>query len=127
MEVKWGLIPDMSITRTLPRLVGIDVAKELTFTGRLIDGAEAQRLGLVTRVTDDPLTAARELAAEIAGKSPDAVRGAKRLFNAAWTGLADETLALEAEIQSSLIGSHNQLAAVTAGLQKQPAQFTDPV
>src|SRR5437660_2469210 len=91
MEVKWGLIPDMSITRTLPRLVGIDVAKELTFPGRLIDGAEAQRLGLVTRVTDDPLAAARELAAEIASKSPDAIRGAKRLFNAAWTGLADET------------------------------------
>ena len=86
MEVKWGLIPDMSITRTLPRLVGIDVAKELTFTGRLIDGAEAQRLGLVTHVTDDPLSAARELAAEIAGKSPDAVRGVKRLFDAAWTG-----------------------------------------
>jgi enoyl-CoA hydratase/carnithine racemase len=127
MEVKWGLIPDMSITRTLPRLVGIDVAKELTFTGRLIDGAEAQRLGLVTRVTDEPLAAARELAAEIASKSPDAIRGVKRLFNAAWTGLADETLALEAEIQSSLIGSPNQLAAVTAGLQKRPAQFTDPV
>jgi enoyl-CoA hydratase/carnithine racemase len=127
MEVKWGLIPDMSITRTLPRLVGIDVAKELTFTGRLIDGAEAQRLGLVTRVTDDPLAAARELAAAIASKSPDAIRGVKRLFNAAWTGLADETLALEAEIQSSLIGSPNQLAAVTAGLQKQPGQFTDPV
>jgi enoyl-CoA hydratase/carnithine racemase len=127
MEVKWGLIPDMSITRTLPRLVGIDVAKELTFTGRLIDGAEAQRLGLVTRVTEDPLAAARELATEIASKSPDAIRGAKRLFNAAWTGLADETLALEAEIQSSLIGSPNQLAAVTAGLQKQPAQFTDPI
>jgi enoyl-CoA hydratase/carnithine racemase len=127
MEVKWGLIPDMSITRTLPRLVGIDVAKELTFTGRLIDGNEAQRLGLVTRVSDDPLAAAQELAADIASKSPDAIRGAKRLFNAAWTGLADETLALEAEIQSSLIGSPNQLAAVTAGLQKQPAQFTDPV
>jgi enoyl-CoA hydratase/carnithine racemase len=127
MEVKWGLIPDMSITRTLPRLVGIDVAKELTFTGRLIDGNEAQRLGLVTRVSDDPLAAAQELAAEIASRSPDAIRGAKRLFNAAWTGLADETLALEAEIQSSLIGSPNQLAAVTAGLQKQPAEFTDPV
>jgi enoyl-CoA hydratase/carnithine racemase len=127
MEVKWGLIPDMSITRTLPRLVGIDVAKELTFTGRLLDGTEAQRLGLVTRVTDDPLAAARELAADIASKSPDAIRGAKRLFNAAWTGLADETLALEAEIQSSLIGSPNQLAAVTAGLQKQPAEFTDPI
>jgi enoyl-CoA hydratase/carnithine racemase len=126
MEVKWGLIPDMSITRTLPRLVGIDVAKELTYTGRVVSGAEAHQLGLVTRLADDPPASARELAAEIASKSPDAVRGAKRLFNASWTGLADETLALEAEIQQSLIGSPNQLAAVAAGLHKQPAEFTDP-
>jgi enoyl-CoA hydratase/carnithine racemase len=126
MEVKWGLIPDMSITRTLPRLVGIDVAKELTYTGRVVSGIEAHALGLVTRVSDDPLDAARELVVEIAGRSPDAVRGAKRLLDSSWAGTADETLALEAELQSALIGSPNQLAAVTAGLSKQPAQFTDP-
>jgi enoyl-CoA hydratase/carnithine racemase len=126
MEVKWGLIPDMSISRTLPRLVGIDVAKELTYTGRVISGAEADALGLVTRLADDPLAAARELAVEIASRSPDAVRGAKRLFDTAWTQTPEQSLALEAEIQRSLIGSPNQLAAVTAGLQKQPAQFTDP-
>src|SRR5207237_7208349 len=55
MEIKWGLIPDMSITRTLPRLVSIDVAKELTFTGRVFSGAEACELGLVTRLADAPL------------------------------------------------------------------------
>ncbi len=126
MEVKWGLIPDMSITRALPRLVGIDVAKELTFTGRVFDGTEAQRLGVVTRVADDPLAAARELAAEIASRSPDAVRGAKRLFDEAWTGDAATTLALEAELQLGLIGSPNQLAAVTAGFAKEPAKFVDP-
>jgi enoyl-CoA hydratase/carnithine racemase len=126
MEVKWGLIPDMSISRTLPRLVGIDVAKELTYTGRVISGAEADGLGLVTRLADDPLAAAHELAAEIASRSPDAVRGAKRLFDTAWTQGPEQSLALEAEIQRSLIGSPNQLAAVTAGLRKQPAQFTDP-
>ncbi len=86
MEVKWGLVPDMSITRTLPRLVSIDVAKELTFTGRVFSGTEAHELGVVTRLDDDPLTAARELAGEIAQQSPDAVRAAKRLFNEAWTG-----------------------------------------
>ena len=48
MEVKWGLVPDMSITRTLPRLVSIDVAKELTFTGRVFSGVEAHELGVVT-------------------------------------------------------------------------------
>src|SRR3712207_521149 len=74
MEVKWGLVPDMGITNTLPRLARIDVAKELTYTGRIVSGEEATALGLVTRTADDPLAAARELAAEIAGRSPDAVR-----------------------------------------------------
>lgn len=126
MEGKWGLVPDMSITRTLPRLVGIDVAKELTFTARVFDGEEALRLGVVTRLADDPLAAALELASEIAGRSPDAVRAAKRLFEESWTRPAEETLRLEASLQRQLIGSPNQLAAVTAGMTKQPAEFTDP-
>jgi enoyl-CoA hydratase/carnithine racemase len=126
MEVKWGLVPDMSITRTLPRLVGIDVAKELTFTGRVFDGDEALALGVVTRVARDPLSEARELAAEIAGRSPDAVRAAKKLYDESWTGDAGQTLALEAELQRRLIGSPNQLAAVAAGFSKEPAEFVDP-
>jgi enoyl-CoA hydratase/carnithine racemase len=126
MEIKWGLIPDMSISRTLPRLVGIDVAKELTFTGRVFSGEEAQALGVVTRVSEDPLDAARELAAEIATKSPDAIRGAKRLYDEGWNGDPDDTLALEASTQLGLIGSRNQLAAVAAGVTKQPAEFADP-
>ena len=125
MEIKWGLIPDMSITRTLPRLVGIDVAKELTYTGRLFSSVEGHELGIVTHVETDPLGAAKSLAAEIASRSPDAVRGAKRLFDEAWTGSPDETLALEASIQLGLIGSPNQLAAVDAGIAKQPAEFVD--
>ena len=125
MEIRWGLIPDMSITRTLPRLVGIDVAKELTYTGRVFTGEEALRLGIVTHVSDDPLLSARELATEIAARSPEAVRGAKRLYDEAWNKSAEDTLALEAELQRSLIGSPNQLAAVAAGMTKQPPLFTD--
>jgi enoyl-CoA hydratase/carnithine racemase len=125
MEIKWGLIPDMSITRTLPRLVGIDVAKELTYTGRVFTGEEALRLGLVSHVTDDPLASAQALASEIAGRSPDAVRAAKRLFDEAWTGAPADTLTLEAELQLGLIGSPNQLAAATAGFSGEPAQFVD--
>jgi enoyl-CoA hydratase/carnithine racemase len=126
MEIKWGLVPDMSITRTLPRLVSIDVAKELTYTGRVFSGAEALELGIVTRVSEDPPALARQLAEEIASKSPDAIRGAKRLFDQAWTGPPEQTLALEAEIQLGLIGSPNQLAAVTAGMTRQPGEFVDP-
>lgn len=126
MEVKWGLVPDMAITRTLPRLVRLDVAKALTYTGRIVSGAEGAELGLVTRVAEDPLVAARELAAEIAGRSPDAVRAAKRLYDEMWTSPAADSLALEAELQLGLLGSPNQLAAVTAGFTKQPAEFIDP-
>ncbi len=126
MESRWGLIPDMGITRALPRLVGIDVAKELTFTARRIDGAEAARLGLVTRTAADPNAAAQELAGEIAQRSPDAVRAAKQLFDRSWTGTAEQTLALEEELQRSLMGSPNQMAAVMAGVAGQPADFIDP-
>ena len=126
MEIKWGLVPDMSLTRTLPRLVGIDVAKELTFTGRVFSGTEADALGVVTRLADDPLAAARELAAEIASRSPDAVRAGKRLFDESWTAPPEETLRLEATLQRGLIGSPNQMAAVQAGFTKQPGEFVDP-
>jgi enoyl-CoA hydratase/carnithine racemase len=126
MEVKWGLVPDMSITQTLPRLVRIDIAKELTFTGRVLTGEEALNLGVVTRLSPDPLASARELAAEIASRSPDAVQSAKRLFDQSWNARPRDGLALEAEIQRGLIGSPNQIAAVTAGLTRQPPQFVDP-
>jgi enoyl-CoA hydratase/carnithine racemase len=126
MEIKWGLIPDMSMTRTLPRLVRIDVAKELTYTGRVFSGTEAQELGVVTRLSDDPLSAAQQLAGDIAAMSPDAIRSAKRLYDESWTGTAEQTLALEAQLQLRLIGTANQMAAVTAGVTKQPAEFADP-
>jgi enoyl-CoA hydratase/carnithine racemase len=126
MEMKWGLIPDMAITRTLPRLVSIDVAKELTYTARIFDGEEAARLGVVTRTAEDPLAAAQALAAEIAQRSPNAVRDAKRLYDESWTGSATDTLTLEATLQRQLIGSPNMMAAVGAGFTKEPAEFVDP-
>jgi enoyl-CoA hydratase/carnithine racemase len=126
MEIKWGLIPDMSLTQTLLRLVAIDVAKELTYTGRVFSGSEAASLGVVTRVAEDPLAEALSLAHEIASKSPDAIRRAKRLLDESWNGSPADTLALEARLQRELIGSPNQIAAVTAGFNKEPADFVDP-
>jgi enoyl-CoA hydratase/carnithine racemase len=126
MEARWGLVPDMGITQTLTRLVPIDVAKELTFTARRISGEEAAALGVVTRVAADPLAAARELAAEIAAKSPDAVRAAKRLYEETWPAPAANALELETDLQRSLMGTPNQLAAVVAGMSGEPPAFTDP-
>lgn len=126
MESRWGLVPDMGISRALPRLVGIDIAKDLTFTARQIDGEEALKLGLVTRVSDDPSAAAAELAAELAARSPQAMRAAKQLFDEAWVADAETSLQLETELQLGLMGSPNQLEAVRAGLAKEPPNFTDP-
>jgi enoyl-CoA hydratase/carnithine racemase len=125
-EIRYGLVPDMGLTQTLPDLVGIDVAKELTFTGRTLDADEALRLGLVTRLADDPRAEALALAREIATNSPDAVRGAKRLLDSAWRADAQTGLRLEAETQQRLLGSANQLAAVQAALSGESAEFADP-
>ena len=126
LEVKWGLVPDMGITSSLPRILPADVAKELTYTGRVVSGAEAAALGLVTRTADDPLAAALALAHEIADRSPDAVRAAKRLYDTAWHLPTEDGLLLETDLQRALIGSPNQIAAVTAGMTKQPGEFVDP-
>src|SRR3954467_8744949 len=112
MEVKWGLVPDMGITSTLPRLARLDVAKELTFTGRIFSGAEAAELGVVTRVAEDPLAEARTLAAAIAERSPDAVRAAKRLYDEEGNAPVEDGLALETELQVGLIGPPTQIASV---------------
>lgn len=125
-EVRWGLVPDMGITATLPRLLRIDVAKELTYTGRMVTGEEAAALGLVTRVAEDPLAAAQALAREIAARSPDAVRAAKRLYDTSWDGPVDDGLLLETELQLSLIGGANQMAAVMGADEPDPSVFTDP-
>lgn len=127
MEIKWGLVPDMGITQTLPRLLPIDVAKELTFTGRIVSGTQASELGLVTRTADDPLPAALALAEEIAQKSPDAIRAAKLLYNETWA--SDDpaaALARESVLQAGLIGSPNQVAAVVAAMSGERPDFVEP-
>jgi enoyl-CoA hydratase/carnithine racemase len=125
MEIKWGLIPDMSGTQTLRHLVRLDVAKELTFSGRIVSGTEACALGLATRVSETPREAALALAREIAGKSPDAIRAGKRLLNSAGTVSVADGLRLEEELQLSLIGRPNQVEAVQANLEKREPRFSD--
>ncbi len=125
MEIKWGLVPDMSLTQTLRDLVPLDVAKELTFTGRILSGTEAQALGLVTHVADDPLAAAMALAKEIAGKSPDAIRAGKKLLEESWRADPRTGLELESKLQMELIGSPNQVEAVKANFENRAPAFKD--
>ena len=122
METRWGLIPDMGLTKRLPALMRADQALELILTARVLDATEAQALGLVTRLSDEPLDSARQIARSIATRSPEAVRGAKELVRAAWPG-GDAHLALEARLQAAIIGSANQIEAVMAGLQRRAPRF----
>ena len=126
LEIRWGLIPDMTGSQLLPELVGRDVAKELTFSGRTVRGEEAVTLGLATRVDPDPREAALELARGIAARSPHAIRAAKRLLDLA--GRVDLAAGFAAEQQEigALIGSPNQVEAVAAEFGRRPPQFADP-
>jgi len=126
MEAQWGLVPDMGASKTLLGLVAPDVAKELTYTARVVDGEEALKLGLVTRVVADPLAEAKVTAEAIAGRSPHAVRAAKRLYDAAPELSVKEAFLLETELQVALLGSPNQMEAVMAKMQKREPSFRDP-
>ena len=125
MESKWGLIPDMAITTTLRDLVAPDKVKELAWTARVFDSAEASSLGLVTAIVDDPLAASFALAHACASRSPAALSGVKSLVNQAWQVSEAESLALEASLQSGVIGGANQAEAVAANIGKRKPEFKD--
>ena len=124
MEIKWGLVPDMAGTPILAGLVRDDILRELTYTGRIFSAREALGYGLATKVCDDPRAAAFELAREIAGRSPNAIRAAKRLLNNLSVDPAAALLAESIE-QMKLMGSPNQLEAVRANIEKRPPRFAD--
>jgi enoyl-CoA hydratase/carnithine racemase len=125
MEIKWGLVPDMSGTQLLRHLVRLDVVKEMTFTGRIVSAKEALEIGLVTRISENPYEEAMKLALEIASKSPDAIRAGKKLLNASRLVSVAEGLKLEAELQKSIIGQPNQVEAVMANVEKRDPNFKD--
>ena len=125
METKWGLIPDMAISTTLRDIVRADQLKELAWSARVFDAAEARQLGIITNIEDDPLAAATRIAHECAARSPDAIRGIKRLVNEAWHLSEADSLALEAELQLGVIGAPNQAEAVVANLEKRAPVFSD--
>jgi enoyl-CoA hydratase/carnithine racemase len=124
MEIKWGIIPDMAITVTLRDIMPADRVKQLAYSGRIIAGSEAEIIGLITTVHEDPIAAARGLAAEIAGKSPDAIRAIKKLINDSWHDSIESALQREANLQIGLLGKPNQVEAVTANLEARAPRFT---
>ncbi|WP_448662420.1 crotonase/enoyl-CoA hydratase family protein [Sphingomonas sp. CJ20] len=123
MEMKWGIVPDMAGYALWRGSVRDDVLRELSYTAREFSAQEAQALGFVTRLADDPHAEAMALARAIAARHPQAIRAAKRLAN--MEGDAETTLLAESREQAALLRTPNQIEAVMANMQKRAPVFTD--
>ncbi len=123
LEGRWGIIPDMSGIRSLAELTSIDTAKRLTMTAEMLSGKEAHDLGLVTELDADPVVAATAFAQQLAGRSPDALAAAKRLFNDTWTASPRRTFARERLEQAFLLAARNTKVAREAAFAKVAPAF----
>lgn len=125
MEGRWGIIPDMGGMVLMRRLARGDVIRKLTYSAEQFEAQQALDWGFVTELSDTPLKRAQALAAEIAQKSPDAIRAAKALIRDTELMGAEDTLIAESRVQEGLMGKPNQMEAVVAGMQKRAPKFTD--
>jgi enoyl-CoA hydratase len=122
-EVNLGIIPGWGGTQRLARVCGLGVAKELIFTGRVVDANEALRIGLVNGVHDPVLDKARETANLLASKSPIALRVMKRLANQALGGDHAANLEAEGESFGELFSSDDAKEGMTAFVEKRDPVF----
>jgi enoyl-CoA hydratase/carnithine racemase len=122
-ETHWGLVPDMCGTQLMRHLAREDIVRELTYTARIFSADEALYFGFVTRIAEEPRAEALAIARDIAGKSPHAIRAAKRLLNRACTADPEAGLIAEAREQEALIGSANQIEAIRSNFEKRPGDF----
>jgi enoyl-CoA hydratase len=123
-EIGLGIIPGWGGTQRLPRVVGLGVAKELLYTGRSVDAEEAVRIGLVNGIHDPVLDKAREVARQLEGKSPVALRVLKRLANRALGGDHPANLDAEAGSFGELFSSEDAKEGLTAFVEKRSPNFT---
>ncbi|MDU4962064.1 MAG: short-chain-enoyl-CoA hydratase [Sporomusaceae bacterium] len=125
-EVTLGITPGFAGTQRLARLVGRGIAKELLFTGDMIDAAEAYRIGLVNKVVpaEQLLAKAKELAQKIMSKAPVAVRMCKAAVNEGLDMDQDSGVAYEAEVFGLCFATDDQTEGMSAFVEKRQAKFT---
>jgi len=126
-EINLGIIPGWGGSQRLPRLVGKGRAKELLFTGDMVDAAEAWRIGLVNRVVPaaELMTVSRELAGKIAGKGEISLRLAKEAVDRGVELDLDRANACEADLFGLCFATEDQKEGMQAFLEKRPAVFRD--
>lgn len=126
-EVNYGLMPSYGGTQRLPRLVGVARAKELIFSGNMINAAEAVRIGLANRSVPagQELRAARDVAHTIAQRAPKAVQAAKRAIREGMAKPLAEGLLLEARLfESEVLPSEDLGEGIAAFVERRPPKFS---
>jgi enoyl-CoA hydratase len=124
-EIKLGLTPGAGGTQRLPRLVGVGRARDLIYTGRMIDAAESLRIGLADRVVPDAAldSSALAWAAELAAGPTAAIAVAKRVITAGFDAPLSEALALEAAGFRECFATKDAAEGVAAFLEKRTPHF----
>ncbi len=125
LEMRWGIVPDMSSTQIMRHMIRDDVIRELTYTAKIFDAEQAKDWGFITDIVDNPLAHAMSVAEQIAYKNPDAIRAAKKIIDASNYQTAAEGLLMESVEQDKIMGTPNQIEAVMAELQKRKPEFKD--
>jgi enoyl-CoA hydratase len=125
-EINLGVAPGIGGTQRLTRFVGKSKAMDMILTARMMDAAEAERTGLVSRVVaaDKLLDEAMDAARKIAGQSPLAVMMNKELVGAAYETTLTTGIALERRLFHSLFAFEDQKEGMAAFVEKRPAKFS---
>jgi enoyl-CoA hydratase len=124
-EIKLGILPGAGGSQRLPRAVGKSKAMDMVLTGRMMDSAEAERSGLVSRIVpaDKLMQEAIDVATAIASMSLPSVMMAKEAVNRAWESPLSEGLLFERRAFHSLFGTDDQKEGMKAFLEKRPPDF----
>ena len=127
-EIDLGMTADVGTLQRLPKLVGEGMARELAYTGRTVDGAEAQALRLVNRcfaTKSELLAGVREIAAAVAARSPLAIRGTKEMITYARDHTVADALNYVATWNAAMLLSADLPEAMTAAREKRAPKFRD--
>ena len=125
-EINLGILPGWGGSQRLARTTTLGYAKELVFTGRMVDAAEALERGIVNAIHEpgELMAKTRELADLLAAKSPVALAAAKEATNLAFSGDHRDNLRTEAHLFSMAFATDDQTEGMAAFVEKREARFT---